>query len=186
MSGTSDIFRVGAQAPDFKLRGIVSGGEGGTVGDYGLNELRGRWVVLFFYPKDFSIVCPTEVREFSDRFDEFEMVDAAVMGISTDTIESHIQWIKGLGALRYPLLADPAFIASRAYQTFLPDEGVSLRGTFIIDPAGILRYALYHDNAVGRSVSETLRVLAALRTGEMCPAEWQPGEPTLGLRGDLP
>jgi alkyl hydroperoxide reductase subunit AhpC len=183
MSDTNNNFRVGAPAPNFALKGAVAGG---LVNDYTLLELRGRWVVLFFYPQDFSIVCPTEVKEFSERFDEFDMVDAAVLGVSTDTVESHVRWIKELSTVHYPLLADPAFIASKAYRTFLPDEGVSLRGTFIIDPSGILRYALYHDNAIGRSVTETLRVLAALRTGEMCPAEWQPGEPTLGLHGDLP
>jgi alkyl hydroperoxide reductase subunit AhpC len=181
MSGTSDNFRVGAPAPFFKLKGIISGLE---PAEYGLVGLRGRWVVIFFYPKDFSIVCPTEVREFSERFDEFDLVDTEVLGISTDTIESHIKWVKELGAIRYPLLADPDHAVSAAYHTFLPDEGVSLRATFIIDPAGRLRYALYHDNAIGRSVSETLRVLAALRTGEMCPAEWQPGEPTFGILGD--
>jgi len=183
MTDTGNNLRVGALAPNFELKGAVAGG---VVNDYNLLELRGRWVVLFFYPQDFSIVCPTEVKEFSERFDEFDMVDAAVLGVSTDTVESHVRWIKDLGTVHYPLLADPAFVASRAYQTFLPDAGVSLRGTFIIDPVGILRYALYHDNAIGRSVTETLRVLAALRTGEMCPAEWQPGEPTLGLHGDLP
>ena len=183
MPGANDNFRIGAQAPDFTLKGVISGIK---PADYGLLPLRGRWVVLFFYPKDFSIVCPTEVKEFSERFDEFDMLDTEVMGISTDTIDSHSRWIKLLGTIRYPLLADPDHAVSTAYRTFLQDEGVSLRGTFIIDPAGRLRYALYHDNAVGRSVTETLRVLAALRTGDLCPAEWQPGDPTLGLRGDLP
>ncbi len=181
MSGANDNFRVGAQAPNFKLKGVLSGIQ---PAEYELSKLRGRWVVIFFYPKDFSIVCPTEVKEFSERFDQFDMVDAEVLGISTDTIDSHVRWIKALGTIRYPLLADPNHAVSEAYRTFLPDEGVALRGTFIIDPAGRLRYALYHDNAIGRSVSETLRVLAALRTGELCPAEWQPGEPTFGLLGD--
>jgi len=182
MTDNGNNLRVGALAPNLELKGAVAGG---VVNDYNLLELRGRWVVLFFYPQDFSIVCPTEVKEFSERFDEFDMVDAVVMGISTDTIESHVKWLKTLGNIRYPLLADSEHIASKNYRTFLPDENVSLRGTFIIDPAGRLRYALYHDNAIGRSVGETLRVLAALRTGEMCPAEWQPGDPTLGLHGDF-
>jgi alkyl hydroperoxide reductase subunit AhpC len=182
MPDNNNIFRVGAPAPDFKLKGAINYGE---VNDYRLADYRGQWVVIFFYPEDFSFVCPTEVKEFSQRFDEFDMIDAVVMGISTDTIDSHIKWLKTLGNIRYPLLADSEHVASKNYRTFLPDENVSLRGTFIIDPAGRLRYALYHDNAIGRSVGETLRVLAALRTGEMCPAEWQPGDPTLGLHGDF-
>ena len=183
MAEINDDLHVGARAPEIALKGVMNGGE---LNDYRLADYRGRWIVLFFYPKDFSFVCPTEVKEFSDRWDEFDMVDATVMGISTDSVESHINWIKDLGRIRYPLLSDVDHSASKKYRTLLPEEGVSLRGTFIIDPFGILRYALYHDNAIGRSVTETLRVLAALRTGEMCPAEWQPGEPTLGLHGDLP
>ncbi len=182
MSENGENFRVGRPAPDFALKGATADGQ---INDYRLSDYRGRWAVVFFYPQDFSYVCPTEVKEFSERFDEFDMVDAAVLGISTDTVESHARWIKSLGNVRYPLLSDATHAVSTAYRTFLPEEDVSLRGTFIIDPSGRLRYALYHDNAIGRSVSETLRVLAALRTGEMCPAEWQPGEPTLGIRGDV-
>ena len=178
MSDANNDLRVGTRAPELALKGIINGGE---LNEYRLADYSGRWIVLFFYPKDFSFVCPTEVKEFSQRWDEFDMVDATVMGISTDSIESHINWVKDLGRIRFPLLSDIDHSASKKYRTLLPDEGVSLRGTFIIDPLGILRYALYHDNAVGRSVSETLRVLAALRTGEMCPAEWQPGDPTLGF-----
>jgi len=178
MTDANNNLRVGAPAPEIILQGVAESGE---VSEYRLSSNRGHWMVIFFYPKDFSIVCPTEVKEFSDRRDEFGALEASVFGISTDTVESHISWIKKIGAIHYPLLADAAFVASKDYRTLLPDEGVALRGTFIVDPNGILRYALYHDNAVGRSVSETLRVLAALRTGEMCPAEWQPGEPTLGL-----
>lgn len=179
MTNLEENFRVGRQAPDFTLKGVTGGGE---INDYHLSDYRGRWTVIFFYPQDFSIICPTEIKEFSERFDEFDMVDAAVMGVSTDTIDSHARWIKDLGNVRYPLLSDPDHAVSTAFRTFLPEEGVSLRGTFMIDPSGILRYALYHDNAIGRSVSETLRVLSALRTGEMCPVEWQPGEPTLGIK----
>lgn len=169
--------KVGKKAPDFKLQGVVANGD---VQNYTPADYRGRWLVLFFYPLDFSFVCPTEVKEFSARFDEFDRYDAAVLGISTQDISSHKQWIEKLGEIRFPLLADPHFTAAEDYNTLIPEEKIALRGTFIIDPTSILRYALYHDNAVGRSVSETLRVLAALRTGEMCPAEWQPGEATLG------
>jgi peroxiredoxin 2/4 len=172
-------FRVGEPAPDFNLKGVLNGNQ---PEDFKLTDYRGRWVVLFFYPLDFSIVCPTEIKEFSQRFDEFDHYDAAVLGVSTQNIDSHAQWLAKLGEIRYPLLADPEYTASQAYNTLIPAEGVALRGTFIIDPRGVLRYALYHDNAIGRSVTETLRVLAALRTGEMCPAEWQPGEATIAFR----
>jgi peroxiredoxin 2/4 len=172
-------LHVGEPAPDFNLKGVINSSE---PEDFKLADYRGRWVVLFFYPLDFSIVCPTEVKEFSQRFDEFDQFDAAVFGVSTQNIDSHKKWIEKLGEIRYPLLADPDYAASEAYNTLIPAEGVALRGTFIIDPRGVLRYALYHDNAIGRSVTETLRVLAALRTGEMCPAEWQPGDPTLTFR----
>jgi peroxiredoxin 2/4 len=174
----STLLKVGQKAPNFKLPGVTGNSE---PSDYSLSDYHGRWVVFFFYPLDFSIVCPTEVKEFSERFDEFDRYDAAVLAISTQDVASHQKWIEKLGDIRYPLLADTEKTASRDYNTLLPEEGVALRGTFIVDPLGVLRYALYHDNAVGRSVTETLRVLAALRTGEMCPAEWQPGEATLGL-----
>ena len=176
MSANNDLY-VGHPAPDFKLQGVINDG---TVSEYRLSDYRGRWVVVFFYPLDFSIVCPTEIKEFSDRWDEFDSYDAMVLGVSTDPVSSHTEWVKKLGVVQYPLLSDSEHTASTTYRTIIVEQGVALRGTFIIDPAGVLRYALYHDNAVGRSVSETLRVLAALRTGEMCPAEWQPGDPTLG------
>lgn len=178
----TSALRVGKKAPGFILKGVL---DHVGIKDYRLSDLRGRWVVLFFYPLDFSIVCPTEVREFSQRFDEFLRYDAAVLGISTQSAESHLKWIEKLGEIRYPLLADTDHEASTAYNTLIEEEGMALRGTFIIDPDGVLRYALYHDNAIGRSVNETLRILAALRTGEMCPAEWQPGEATLGF-GEVP
>jgi peroxiredoxin 2/4 len=182
MNDLNNDLRIGNRAPDFALKGVQDGGE---IKEYRLSEHRGRWAVVFFYPQDFSFVCPTEVKEFSARWDEFGKLDAAVMGISTDSVETHAKWVENLGNIRYPLLSDADHLVSKRYQTFLPDSGVSLRGTFIVDPNGVLRYALYHDNAIGRSVTETLRVLAALRTGEMCPAEWQPGDPTLGVHGDF-
>lgn len=171
-------LHIGSMAPGFRLQGVMGNG---TVSVYDLASFRGHWVVVFFYPLDFSVVCPTEVKEFSERWPEFSHHDAIVLGISTDPVKSHSEWVKKLGKINYPLLSDVEHEASEAYHTYLPEQRVSLRGTFIVDPNGTLRYALYHDNAVGRSVSETLRVLSALRTGEMCPAEWQPGDPTLGV-----
>ncbi len=179
---TIGSLRIGAKAPDFQVMGVI---DSQKPREYALSDYAGKWVVLFFYPLDFSIVCPTEVREFSQRFDEFDHYGASVLGISADSIESHRRWIADLGEIRYPLLADTERHACESYGTLAIEGKISLRGTFIIDPEGRLRYALYHDNAIGRSVSETLRVLAALRTGEMCPAEWKPGEATLGFGNDV-
>ena len=147
-----------------------------------LSDLRGRWVVLFFYPLDFTFICPTEITEFSKRLDEFERLHATVLGCSTDSVHSHKAWLKELGALRYPLLSDMTHEISRAYGVLLEEKGMALRGTFIIDPEGVLRYALYHDLGVGRSCDETLRVLSGLQTGELCQAGWKPGEKTLGVK----
>lgn len=172
------IAQVGQAAPDFMTDGYAPDG---TIKKFALKDARGKWIVLFFYPADFTFICPTEITEFSTNAVEFEKVNAVVFGASTDSAYSHKIWSETkLGKLNFPLLADQTHELSRAYGVLLPDQGIALRGTFIIDPEGILRYALYHDNSVGRSVKECLRVLAALQTGELCPASWQPGTPTLG------
>ena len=171
------IARVGRPAPVFSAEGVNDKGGFQT---YNMEDYKGRWVVLFFYPLDFTFVCPTEITEFSTRYDEFKKLDAEVMGMSTDSVHSHKAWLRDLGMLRYPLLSDMSHDISEDYGVLIPDQGIALRGTFIVDPDGILRYALYHDMGVGRSVDEVLRVLNALQTGELCPASWKPGETTLG------
>jgi len=170
------IAKVGQPSPDFSAEGIMDK----DFETYNLKDYKNKWVVLFFYPKDFTFVCPTEITGFSAAHDEFEKLNAVVFGCSTDSIHSHKAWLKDLGKLKYPLLSDDSFKMSRDYNVFLEGENVALRGTFIIDPEGILRYALYHDLSVGRSVEETLRVLNALQTGDLCPVGWKPGEDTLG------
>lgn len=169
---------VGHPAPDFKLQGVSH--EKFEV--YKLSDYKGKWVVLFFYPLDFTFICPTEITGFSKQIEEFKKLNAVVLGVSTDSVHSHKAWLKELGPLNYPLLSDMNHKVSEAYGVLLEEEGVALRGTFIIDPDGFVRYALYHDNGVGRSVKETLRVLAALQTEELCPVEWSPGERTLGKK----
>src|SRR3954453_7198537 len=134
------------------------------------DELAGRWVVLFFYPRDFTFVCPTELASFADLHSAFEAEDAIVIGASTDSYYSHAAWFESprmLGGVDYPVLADTAQDLARAYGV-LTDDGSALRGTFVIDPEGILRHASVSDQSVGRSPAETLRVLQALRTGELC------------------
>jgi alkyl hydroperoxide reductase subunit AhpC len=175
---TNFIARVGRPAPEFRLEGLTPEG---TMKMYDLKDYRGKWVVLFFYPLDFTFICPTEITEFSVRNPEFEQANAVVFGASTDSCHSHKAWCETkLGKLNYPLLSDMSHVTSDAYGVLIPEKGITLRGTFVIDPDGVLRYALYHDLGVGRSVKEVLRVIAALQTGELCPANWEPGKPTLG------
>lgn len=168
-------LRVGQPAPDFSLKGIYND----KFEQFKLSDYRGRWVVLFFYPLDFTFVCPTEIREFSRRKGDFENLNAVVLGASVDSVHSHQAWIKsGLGKVNYPLLSDLNKEASTNYNV-LSDEGTAFRGTFIIDPDGILRWMTISDMDAGRSVAETLRSLAALQTGGLCQVEWQPGQETL-------
>lgn len=171
------IAQVGKKAPHFTCEVVTNGGEFGSVS---LKDYEGKWLVFFFYPLDFTFVCPTEITGYSDRMDEFKKLNAEVLGGSTDSVHSHKAWLKELGDLKYPLFSDITRSISRDYGVLLADQGIALRGTFIIDPEGILRYALYHDLGVGRSVDETLRVLEALQTGELCPMNWKKGEKTLG------
>jgi len=171
------IAHVGRPAPSFEAEGVDGKGQFHT---YKLEDYQKKWLVLFFYPLDFTFVCPTEITEFSARYDEFKKLDADVLGMSTDSVHSHKAWLKELGELRYPLLSDMNHTISEDYGVLIAEQGIALRGTFIVDPDGVLRYALYHDLGVGRSVDELLRVLQALQTGELCPASWKPGKETLG------
>lgn len=169
---------VGKMAPKFELEGYAPDG---SFKKFSLEGMKGKWVVLFFYPLDFTFICPTEITEYSSMNEAFEKLNAVVLGCSTDSCHSHKAWCESqLGPLNYPLLADMTHKVSRDYRVLIEEEGTALRGTFIIDPDGILRYALYHDTGVGRSTAETLRVLEALQTGELCPASWKPGVKTLG------
>lgn len=169
--------QVGRPAPNFSVETVVKGGE---FSQAKLEDYKGKWLVLFFYPLDFTFVCPTEITGFSTRHEEFAALNAEVLGGSTDSVHSHKAWLKELGDLNFPLFADMSHDMSWDYGVLVPEEGIALRGTFIIDPDGVLRYALYHDLGVGRSVTETLRVLKALQTGELCPIEWDQGKETLG------
>ena len=167
---------VTKQAPDCEPEGVVAG-EFGTVR---LSHYKGKWLVLFFYPLDFTFVCPTEIKEFSRRVEDFRAAGAEIATISVDSKYSHLAWQKEIGQIAYLMLSDITKEVSQRYGVLLEEQGVALRGLFLIDPEGIVRYELVHDLSVGRNVSETLRVLKALQTGELCPIDWQPGEETLG------
>ncbi|MBI5414514.1 peroxiredoxin [Candidatus Peregrinibacteria bacterium] len=139
-----------------------------------------KWVVLFFYPLDFTFVCPTEIKEFSKMAKEFEKEGAQILGVSVDSEYSHQAWCKGdLGDLEFPLISDFNKEISLSYGV-LHDDGMSLRGTFIIDPNGIIQHSTINNLPLGRNVDETLRTLCAAKTGELCPVGWQKGGKTLG------
>lgn len=168
--------RVGQTAPEFTVQGLVDE----KFQDISLNNYRGKWVVLFFYPLDFTFICPTEITEFSKRDGEFKELNAQVLGLSVDSVFSHKAWLKELGKINFPWLSDMTKEVSRKYGVLMEEKGIALRGTFIIDQEGKLRYQLVHDLGIGRSIEEVLRVLRALQTGELCPVEWKPGKKTLG------
>jgi peroxiredoxin 2/4 len=175
---------VAKQAPRFEMDAVLPNKEFGKV-SLEENMKNDKWTVLYFYPMDFTFVCPTEITSLSDRFDEFEDLDAEVIGVSTDTIHTHKAWINtprdmnGLGELRYALAADTNHTVARDYGVLIEEEGIALRGLFIISPEGELMYSVVNHNNIGRDVDETLRVLQALQTGGLCPANWKPGQKTL-------
>ncbi|MCI0182783.1 MAG: peroxiredoxin [Acidibacillus sp.] len=174
---------VGHPAPDFDMLSTKDLNSLAT--RVKLSDYRGKWLVMFFYPMDFTFVCPTEITAMSDRAQEFFDLDAEILGVSTDSVHSHKAWINtprdknGIGDIRFPLGADMTKQVSRDYQVLIEEEGIALRGLVIIDPEGVLKYQVIHDLNIGRSVDETLRVLEALQTGGLCPANWKPGDKTL-------
>lgn len=169
--------KVGQKAPDFQGQAVMPNGEFKTIK---LSDYKGKWVVLFFYPLDFTFVCPTEIQGFNASYEDFAKEGAEVITCSTDSVYSHKAWQEhGLGKLKFPHLEDTNHQISRAYGVLIEDKGIALRGTFLIDPEGIVRSATINDTAVGRSVEETLRLLRAFKTGKLVPCDWKPGQKTL-------
>jgi len=174
---------VGKKAPHFKLDAVHSG----TFKEVALEDYKGKWLVAFFYPLDFTFVCPTEILAFSDRLNDFKKFGAEVIGVSIDSKFTHLAWTEkprkdgGIEGLRYPLLADMNKQMSTDFGVL--SDGVALRGLFIIDPDGVVQHATINNLGVGRSVDETLRLLQAFQFvrehGEVCPANWQPGGDTM-------
>jgi peroxiredoxin (alkyl hydroperoxide reductase subunit C) len=165
----------------------------GKVKKIKLSEYRGKWVVLLFYPADFTFVCPTELEEAADLYEQFKKEGAEIMSVSTDTVFVHKAWhdhSKAISKVKYPMLADPSGVICRQFGTYLQGEGLSLRGSFIIDPDGVLKAMDIHDNSIGRSSEEILRKLQASKfvresDGHVCPANWKPGGKTLKPGLDL-
>ncbi len=172
-------------APEFKAQAVMPDG---SFKEVSLSEYRGKYVVLFFYPLDFTFVCPTEIIAFSDRIDEFAQRGVQVLGCSVDSHFSHLAWRNvartqgGIGSVEYPLVADLNKDIARAYDVLTPG-GVALRGLFLIDKGGVVRHQVVNDLPLGRSVDEALRMVEALQffeeNGEVCPADWKKGSRTI-------
>ncbi len=183
---TTGALRVGQPAPDFTATAVVDQ----EFKEVTLSQYRGKYVVLFFYPLDFTFVCPTEIIAFSERYGDFTSRNTEVLGISVDSQFSHLAWVQtdrkqgGLGDIAYPLVADLKKDIARSYNVLDEEAGVALRGLFIIDPDGVINHSTINNLPVGRSVDETLRVLQAFQyvqshPDEVCPANWTPGEKTM-------
>ncbi|KAG6531732.1 hypothetical protein ZIOFF_005552 [Zingiber officinale] len=178
---------VGNKAPDFEAEAVFDQ----EFINVKLSDYIGKkYVILFFYPLDFTFVCPTEIIAFSDRYSEFEKINTEVIGVSVDSVFSHLAWVQtdrksgGLGDLKYPLVSDISKSISKSFGVLIPDQGIALRGLFIIDKEGVIQHATINNLAIGRSVDETLRTLQALQyvqenPDEVCPAGWKPGEKSM-------
>lgn len=187
-----NIAKIGHKAPHFKVKAFYNG----DFKEVSLEEYKGKWVVLAFYPADFTFICPTELARFADHYDEFQSIGAEVMSVSTDTEQVHKAWwdaSPSIKKIKFPMLADPIGKICKSYGTYIyegDDEGRSLRASIIIDPEGIVKSIDIHDNSIGRSVKEVMRKLKAAQYveahgGEVCPVEWEAGQETLRPGVDL-
>ena len=172
------MLNINQAAPDFKG---VKAYHQGEFKDISLADYAGRWLILFFYPRDFTFVCPTELRGFAKQEDDFKALNCDILAASTDSEWSHKNWFeKDLPEVKYPVLADTTQALTRAYGVLNETDGSADRGLFIINPEGQIKYIIVSAGSVGRSVTETLRVLKAVQSGDLCPLEWHSGDKTLG------
>jgi NADH-dependent peroxiredoxin subunit C len=180
---------IGEKAPGFTTNAFVAN----DIAKISLSDYKGKWVILFFYPADFTFVCPTELGSVADHYDEFKKLNCEVLSVSTDTAFVHKAWHDNsdtIKKIKFPMIADPTGKICKDYGTYIASEGISLRGTFIIDPEGILKAFELHDNSIGRSTKELIRKLQAARYVEehgdqVCPMDWEPGKDTLKPGMDL-
>ena len=176
------MLTVGDKLPAFELESVVSLERGKEFRALTQQSYPGKWLVLFLWPMDFTFVCPTEIAHFGKRHADFAERDAQVLGASTDTHYVHLAWRQNhadLKELPFPMLADTKRELSQALGVLHKASGVPLRATFIVDPEGVIRHVGVNDLSVGRNVDEVLRILDALQTDELCPCNWQKGDPTL-------
>ncbi len=189
MAYTARMVQIGQEIPDLEMEAFHNE----EIKSIKLSDYRGKWVVLIFYPADFTFTCPTELEEAADYYEEFKKLGAEIMSVSTDTVFVHKAWHDQSPAIRkvkFPMLADPTGRLCREFGTYIEEEGISLRGSFIIDPDGILSAFEVHANNIGRSAKELLRKLQAAvfvreHKEQVCPASWEPGEETLTPGLDL-
>ena len=182
-------LEIGKPAPDFMLEAF----QDNETKEVKLSDLKDKWKVLVFYPADFTFICPTELGDLADRYGKFKEINAEVLSISTDTVFVHKAWhdnSETIKKIKYPMLADPTGKVCKDYGVYISEEGLALRGTFIIDPKGILKAYEIHDNSMGRNTEELLRKLKAAQFVEengdkVCPVNWTPGKDTLKPGMDL-
>jgi len=176
-------MKINEQVPEFKTKAFYNN----EIKEVKLSDYKGKWVIMFFYPADFTFVCPTEIGELADNYEKFKEMNTEILSVSCDTEFVHKAWFENsetIKKVRFPMLADPTGKISRLFGTYIDEEGLSLRGTFIIDPDGILKAYEIHDNSIGRSSEELIRKVQAAQFvrkhgGEVCPASWKPGKETL-------
>jgi len=177
--------KVQLPAPDFMATALI----GEQFKEIKLSDYKGKYVLLYFYPLDFTFVCPTEIIAFNDKLDEFKKRNTEVIGVTVDNHFTHLAWNQtprnkgGLGGVQYPLVADLNKNIARSYGVLIEEAGIALRGLFIIDKEGVVRHLLVNDLPLGRSVEEAIRVIDALqffeKNGEVCPANWKPGQASM-------
>ncbi len=178
ISGCTNAVRVGQKVPDFTTDAYMPDGKFKQIK---LSDYKGKWVVVFFYPLDFTFVCPTEIQGFNQQHNAIKKLGAEILAVSTDSVFCHKAWVEhGLGKVQFPMLADTSHEISKIFNVLLENKGIALRGTFIIDPEGVMKSSVLNELAVGRNVDETVRTLQALQTGELTGCGWKPGQKTLG------
>lgn len=183
------MVNINDKAPDFTEKAYIDN----EFKEISLRDYKGKWVILFFYPKDFTFVCPTELGELADHYEEFKKLGAEIISVSTDTPEVHKAWwdtSETIKKIRFPMLADPTGRVCKSYDSYIYDKGISLRATYLIDPEGIIKAFEFHNNDIGRNIHELLRKLQAAifvkeHNGQVCPMNWKPGEKTLKKGIDL-
>ncbi|HTL48262.1 MAG TPA: redoxin domain-containing protein [Verrucomicrobiae bacterium] len=184
------MVKVGEKVQDFQVKAYHNDD---IKQQLKLSDYHGKWVVMVFYPADFTFICPTELEELAALHPEFQKAGAEILSVSTDTVFVHKAWhdaSPSIKKIKYPMLADPSGNLCRQFGTLIEGEGLSLRGSFIIDPDGVLKCYELHDNSIGRSAKELLRKVLAAKfvrenKGEVCPASWEPGKKTLKPGLDL-
>ena len=176
------MLGVGQKFPEFKLKAVVSNDIKTGFKDLSNKDLKGKWTVMFFYPKDFTFVCPTEIKGFGDLHSQYKERNTEILGVSVDSEFVHLAWRQShddLKNLPFPLVSDIKRELSQALGILDPEEGVSQRATFVIDPDGIIRFVYVTDLSVGRNPKEVLRIVDGLQTDELCPCNWEKGQETI-------